>query len=90
MKLATKSEEKYRKYWLNELSESEQELIEEQYFTDAEVFESVLAAKQSLVDDYHAQRFSPAQQPQFEAFFCASSSQRFDRQLLQALSAQVL
>ena len=88
MTLASATEEKYRKYWLNELAAPEQEALEEHYFMDADALEAALAAKQALLDDYAHQRLSAAQRQWVEKSVLASPLSQFDARLAQTLRVQ--
>jgi hypothetical protein len=87
MELADKSSEKYRKYWLNELNPAEHEALEQRYFDENEVFESVLAAKQQLISDYCRQALPLATQKSFESYFLSSSAHQVEVKLYQAFLA---
>jgi hypothetical protein len=65
-----------RRYLLGDLPESEANSLEQQYFTDGEVFEQVWAVENDLVDDYVAGRLASDDRARFERHYLASPRHR--------------
>ncbi|PYS70334.1 MAG: hypothetical protein DMF69_13855 [Acidobacteria bacterium] len=57
-KLMKESEQMMTRYLLGELSESEQSVLEKEYFTDPQFFDQMLKIENELVDDYVRGRLS--------------------------------
>ncbi|MGA9767405.1 MAG: hypothetical protein WBV94_00075 [Blastocatellia bacterium] len=64
------------KYLLGELSEQEQEQIEENYFDDDEFFDRMLVVEDELIDAYVGHRLSISEQERFENHFLRSPDRR--------------
>ncbi len=66
------------RYLLGELSPQEQAALEENYFSDVRIFESVLKAETKLVDRYVRGRLSAAEREKFERSYL-THPQRLER-----------
>src|ERR1041384_500283 len=67
-------------YLSGELSEDDQERIEEKLFADDRYFEQMVAEEDALIDDYVQGRLAAAKREKFERFL-RSSVRRPDRRL---------
>jgi hypothetical protein len=65
-----------RRFLLGELSEKEQAMCEEQYFSQDEFFEQLQAVETELVDEYVNEELSPTERARFEKRFLTSPEQR--------------
>jgi hypothetical protein len=65
-----------RQYLLDALDERDRRAIEEQYFSDDEAFEDVLAAEDELIDDYVTGRLSDAERERFDEAFLTTDRRR--------------
>jgi hypothetical protein len=63
-------------YLLGQLSEAEQEGLEEKYFADGDVFEQLLGVEDDLIDAYVRGELSPGEREHFERRFLASPRRR--------------
>ena len=70
------NEESLRHFLLGRVDDSEREKIERLFLTDAESKERLLAAEQSLIDDYLEERLSPPDQESFLSQYAGSAAQR--------------
>ncbi len=61
------------RYLLGDLSSDEQDRLEEQYFSDDELFIELLDAKDQLTSDYLENRLAPANRERFERHFLTQS-----------------
>lgn len=64
-------EQTMKRYLLGELSESEQSALEEQYFTDPQVFNQVLKVESELVDGYARGQLANEVRERFEQSYMA-------------------
>ena len=55
-----------KRYLLGELDESEQKALEEEYFTDSQLFDKMTQVESDLVDDYVRGRLPAETRKQFE------------------------
>lgn len=78
------------KYLLGQLSEDQMVKIEEEYVTDKNFFDQLVAVEDDLIDDYVRGRLSRRQRQQFETYFlCSAERQKkleFARSLLMVVS----
>jgi len=65
-----------RRYLLGALSESEQVVLEQQFFADGEMLDRVWAIENDLVDGYVRGQLSPDEREQFEQYYLASPGHR--------------
>ena len=65
------SEQMMERYLLGELSESEQSVLEKEYFTDSQFFDEILKTENELVDDYVRGRLSKEVRQRFEQSYMA-------------------
>jgi hypothetical protein len=68
----SKNEQVLLRYLLGELSENEQEQIEQSYFTDEALFEHLGVVEDELIDNYVRNGLSTLQREQFEKNFLCS------------------
>jgi hypothetical protein len=83
--LGEPTEEKMIKYLLGQLSEPETTYFEEQYFTNDEVFDRLLAVKAELIDRYVHKQLDASQTQAFEEFFLKSPNHVREVELVRAL-----
>jgi anti-sigma factor RsiW len=76
MKTDARDEELMTRYLLGELSETEQLLVEERFFTDEEFSERLLALENELKYDYARGALSPQARARFERRFLATDEDR--------------
>jgi anti-sigma factor RsiW len=76
MELTPHSSRTIRRYLLGELPEAERAALEEQYFSDRELFEQVARAESELVDGYTRGRLDPAERARFEGYYLAHPDRR--------------
>jgi hypothetical protein len=90
MKEKIDDEELMTRYLLGELSEEERVRLEEQFFTDEEYYERLLAREDELTYDYAQGDLSPRERGRFEERFLASAEGRrkagFARALIEKAS----
>jgi cell division protein FtsL len=72
LRQTVENEEILVRYLLGDLTEEEQESIEERYFGDRDFFEQLLVIEDELIDSYIGKRLSGAQRDQFEKYFLRS------------------
>lgn len=72
-------------YLLGELSTTDRENIERQYFVYQEVWEALNEAEDDLIDSYVYGRLSPHEREQFERYFLAFPQKRKRVELVKAL-----
>lgn len=77
------------RYLLGELPEAERLRLEEQFFTDTEVFEQMLALEDELMYDYLQGEMDASQRSHFERRFLASTEGRERAAFAQALLAGI-
>jgi hypothetical protein len=65
-----------KRYLLGELDEAEQKALEEEYFTDSQVFDEMTEVESDLVDDYVRGRLPAETRKQFEQFYMAHAKRR--------------
>lgn len=70
--MAIEENEVLTRYLLGDLSEYEQKRVEEQYFFDNSVWETLKFARQDLIDLYARDELSHRQKQQFERYFLDS------------------
>lgn len=63
-------------YLLGELSEGEQERVEEHFFNDRAVSDLLVVVEDELIDQYVNDRLTPARRQQFEDYFLRSPARR--------------
>jgi hypothetical protein len=71
-----KNEQVLSRYLLGQLTEEEQEQIEERYFNDKEFFEQLLVVEDTLIDNYVRHRLSGVERQHFESHFMRSPERR--------------
>jgi hypothetical protein len=69
-------EESLRQYLLGEVDDAERERIERRFVSDAQFNEQLLAAEQSLIDDYLEERLTSEQRETFLSQYGTSHGQR--------------
>ncbi len=89
MKEKTDNERLMARYLVGDLPEAERLRLEEQFFTDAEVFEQMLALEDELMYDYLQGEMGAAQRARFERRFLASTEGRERAAFAQALLARI-
>jgi hypothetical protein len=77
--------EKIARYLLGELSEEEQSLFEEMFFSDPALFHEIRAARDELIDSYLQGELSKDESNRFESYFLASRQRRQRVELSKAL-----
>jgi hypothetical protein len=78
-----------RRYLLGELTEAEQQAMEEAYFSDPQLFASVTAEESALIDEYVRGRLAPAQRQQFESVYLSRPERRARVAFAKALLTRV-
>lgn len=76
MKENQESEARLQSYLLGELSEAEQQRVEEGYFNSEETFDLLLVAEDELIDAYVRGELSEAQRQRFESHFLQTPERR--------------
>lgn len=89
MKEKTDNERLMARYLLGELPEAEQLRLEERFFTDAEVYEQMLALEDELMYDYLQGEMDGARRARFERRFLTSTEGRERAAFAQALLAKI-
>src|SRR5437870_1108535 len=64
------------KYLLGDLSDSERERVEKEYFTNNDVWELLTTVEDDLIESYIRGRLSKRQQEQFQDYFLQSPRRR--------------
>ena len=86
----TEAETRLALYLLGEMSGSERELLEAEYFSDDEAFQKVLNAEDDLIDAYARGELSTEHRRLFEKRFLSSAQERerlrFARMLASAVA----
>src|SRR5260370_20864485 len=77
------------RYLLGELSESDQATLEEQYFTDPQVFDQVLKAENELVDNYARGQLPRQVRKRFEQSYLVHRKRRQRVKFAEALATKV-
>jgi hypothetical protein len=93
MRQSTEQGERITRYLLDDLPETEQAAVEQEYFADQEKFEEVWAAENELVDRYVRGRLPRGERELFERNYLQSPKHRervaLARKLLEAADRQV-
>jgi hypothetical protein len=76
VKLQNDNEEFFFSYLLGELSEEEEERIEQRYLSEQKFYDRLLAAEDELIDSYAQRKLSQAQRERFENHFLRSPARR--------------
>jgi hypothetical protein len=76
MQRATEQGERMARYLLGDLPETEQAVIEQEFFADPEKFEEIWEAENDLVDSYVRGRLSPGERELFERNYLKSPKHR--------------
>ena len=76
------------RYVLGELSDTEQEQFEEEYFADPQLFQQLQEARNDLMDSYVRDELPAAQRARFEQYFLASPRRRERVELARALAQE--
>jgi hypothetical protein len=76
MQRATEQDERMPRYLLGDLPETEQAVLEQEFFADPEVFEGIWAAENDLVDSYVRGRLSRGERELFERNYLRSPKHR--------------
>jgi hypothetical protein len=87
-----KQEQKEKTIWhylLGELSESEQSLLEEQYFKDHTLFEEIVRVENELVDKYARGLLPPATRDRFEKYYLDHPQRRERARFAEALAERI-
>jgi hypothetical protein len=79
-------DDRYQRYLLGELPESERDQLEEEYFVTDEGFQELQVAEDALVDAYAAGILSPERRARFEARYLRTEGDR--RRVQEALALQ--
>ncbi len=74
--MTRRSDDTLRHYLLGTLPEEQAEALEDDYFASRETLERVRAAEDDLLDDYVAERLTPAERERFEQRFGQTERQR--------------
>jgi hypothetical protein len=74
-----------QRYLLGELSEAEQSALEQEYFTDRQVFDKMVRAENELVDNYARDQLTPQLRERFEQYYLAHPKRRERMKFAQAL-----
>jgi len=72
----TETETRLAQYLLGDVSSSERELLEAEYFSDDEAFQKMLSAEDDLIDAYARGELSPEERRKFEKRFLSSADGR--------------
>ncbi len=92
MRQTTEQNERMTRYLLGDLPETEQAVVEEEYFADTEKFEEVWEAENDLVDRYVRGRLSRVERKLFERNYLQSPKHRdrvaMSRKLLEAADSR--
>jgi hypothetical protein len=78
-----------QKYFRGELSDSQQQALEEEYFTDPKVFDQVLSVESDLVDSYARGRMSGRTREQFESAYLADPRRHERVKFAEALASRI-
>lgn len=81
----SRSEELLRQFLLGEVDDAERERIESLFLTDTEFKEQLLAAEQSLIDDYLEERLTADHRESFLSRYGASHGQRRKLRIAQSI-----
>ena len=85
----TNQEQIVQRYLLGELTEVEQEALEQQYFNDHLLFEQMVQAENSLVDRYARGLLSPEVRDRFERYYLAHPKRRERAKFAEALAVKL-
>ena len=85
MTVTSNNEKAIRRYLLGELTEAEQIQLEQQYFSDADIFEQFLVIEDQLIDDYIRGQLGRRDCDRFEKHFLASAKRRERVELARSL-----
>jgi len=77
------------RYLLGELSEAEQAMLEEKYFTDERVFEQVLKSESELLDRYVRSELSAPARERFEQSYLNNPRRRERMRFAEALATRL-
>lgn len=77
------------RYLLGELPELEQVTLEQQYFSDQQLFEQMVQVENDLVDKYARGLLSPAMRDRFEKYYLAHPQRKERARFAEALAAKV-
>lgn len=76
MKIKTLNDEMLKRYLLDDVSDEERREIEEQFFVDDELFETMNALEDELFFDYRQKRFNAKEQAAFEQKFLQTPKEK--------------
>lgn len=85
----SKQEKKIQRYLLGELTESEQAVLEQQYFKNPALFEEVVKVENELVDKYARGLLPPATRDKFEKHYVAHPRRRERARFAEALAEKI-
>ena len=85
----TNQEQIIQHYLLGELTEGEQEALEQQYFNDRRLFEQMVQAENELVDKYTRGLLSPNVRDRFERYYLAHPKRRERSKFAEALAVKL-
>ena len=85
----TNQEQIIQRYLLGELTEVEQEALEQQYFNDRLLFEQMVQAENALVDRYARGLLSPEVRDRFERYYLAHPKRRERAKFAEALAVKL-
>jgi len=85
----TNQEQIIQRYLLGELTEVEQEALEQRYFNDRLLFEQMVQAENALVDRYARGLLSPEVRDRFESYYLAHPKRRERARFAEALAAKL-
>lgn len=85
----TNQEQIIQRYLLGELTQGEQEALEQQYFNDRRLFEQMVQAENALVDRYARGLLSPQVRDRFERYYLAHPKRRERAKFAEALAVKL-
>ena len=85
----SKQEQTIQRYLLGELTESEQEVLEQQYFNDRALFEEVVHVENELADKYARGLLAPATRDRFEKHYLDHPRRRERARFAEALATRI-
>lgn len=89
MSRETEGEKAIRKYLLGELSQNEQERLEERLLTDNDYFQQLLVVEDDLIDDYVSGELTSRERLRFDNYFLAAPERGQDLKFAKALRKYV-
>lgn len=89
MRQEVEGEKAIRKYLLGELSQNEQERLEERLLTDNDYFQQLLLVEDDLIDDYVSGELTSHERLRFDNYFLAAPERAQDLKFAKALRKYV-